>query len=387
MTDRSPTSDVAVIGGGIIGLSIAWRCAQRGLKVTVLDPDPGRGAWHTAAGMLAPVTELHYTETPLLRLNLDSLARYPAFVADLAAETGRDIGFVESGAVAVAWDGADLRALHDLHSFATELGIEAELLTGAGLRDLEPALAPGLPGALLARSDQHVHPRLLHAALHTACIARRVQFVESAAGLLVDKDRVRGVRVATGAIVPARHVVLAAGCWSGRVDGLPPGIAPPVRPVKGQTLRVRLPGRPRLRHVLRATVKGAPVYVVPRADGELVIGASSEEAGFDESPRAGAVYELLRDAQSVLPELSEAVLEEVNTGLRPGSPDNAPIIGPAGIDGLIHATGHYRNGILLAPTTADGVTELIVDGTVPDVLTPFRADRFAVAEPSEGDAE
>jgi glycine oxidase len=385
VADRNRTSDVAVIGGGVIGVAIAWRCAQRGWQVTVLDPDPGRGAWHTAAGMLAPVTELHYTETPLLALNLDSLGRYPAFVADLTAETGRPVGFVETGAVAVAWDGADLRALHDLHAFATELGIEAELLTGAGLRDLEPALAPGIPGGLLARSDQHVHPRLLHAALHAACAARGVQFVESAAGLLVDKDRVRGVRVETGAIVSARHVVLAAGCWSARVDGLPPGVAPPVRPVKGQTLRVRLPGRPRLRHVLRATVKGSPVYVVPRADGELVIGASSEEAGFDESPRAGAVYELLRDAQSVLPELSEAVLEEVNTGLRPGSPDNAPIIGPAGIDGLIHATGHYRHGVLLTPTTADGITELIADGTVPDVLTPFAPDRFAVAEPTEDD--
>ncbi len=387
MADRSRTSDVAVIGGGVIGVAIAWRCAQRGLQVTVLDPDPGRGAWHTAAGMLAPVTELHYTETPLLPLNLDSLGRYPGFVAELAAETGRRLGYVETGAVAVAWDGADLRALHDLHAFATELGIDAELLTGAGLRDLEPALAPGLPGGLLARNDQHVHPRLLHAALHTACAARGVQFIESAAGLLVDKDRVRGVRVETGAIVSARHVVLAAGCWSGRVDGIPPDAAPPVRPVKGQTLRVRLPGRPRLRHVLRATVKGSPVYVVPRADGELVIGASSEEAGFDESPRAGAVYELLRDAQSVLPELSEAVLEEINTGLRPGSPDNAPIIGAAGVDGLIHATGHYRHGILLTPTTADGVAELIAEGTVPEVLIPFSPARFDAAAPTEDDAE
>jgi glycine oxidase len=391
LSDRNPAPDVAVIGAGIIGIAIAWRCAQRGLRVTVLDseldPQRSRGAWHTAAGMLAPMTELHYTETPLLRLSLDSLQRYPPFVAQLTGETGRHVGFRESGAVAVAWDGADLRALHDLHAFARGLDVEAELLTGEQLRELEPALAPGLPGGLLAPGDQQVDPRLLHAALRAACAARGVQFVESTAGVLVDKDRVRGVRVDSGAVVSAGCVVLAAGCWSSRVEGVPVTAIPPVRPVKGQTLRLRLPGRPRLRHVLRATVKGSPVYVVPRDDGELVVGASVEETGFDDSPRAGAVYELLRDAQSVLPELSEAALEEVNTGLRPGSPDNAPVVGPAGIDGLIHATGHYRNGILLTPTTADGVVELIVDGKLPEVLMPFTSARFAVSETNEDDPE
>jgi glycine oxidase len=150
-----------------------------------------------------------------------------------------------------------------------------------------------------------------------------------------------------------------------------------VRPVKGQTLRLRLPGPPRLNHVIRAAVKGTAGYLVPRADGRIVVGATSEEVGFDQQPRAGAVYELLRDAQSVLPELGEAVLEEVCTGLRPGSPDNAPIVGPAGVDGLIHATGHHRNGILLTPVTADGVAALIVDGALPDVLMPFGPLRFA----------
>jgi glycine oxidase len=172
-------------------------------------------------------------------------------------------------------------------------------------------------------------------------------------------------------------VVLAAGCWSHRIEGVPAAASPPVRPVKGQTLRLRLPGRARLGRIVRGWVKGVPIYLVPRADGTIVVGASVEENGFDEQPRAGAVYELLRDAQSLVPELSEAVLDEVSTGLRPGSPDNAPIIGPSAIDGLIHATGHYRNGILLAPVTADGVATLITDGALPVELQSFGMSRFA----------
>ena len=370
-------NDVVVIGAGPIGSAVAWRCAQRGLSVTLVDPDPGRGAWHTAAGMLAPITELHYTETPLLRLNLDSLARYPDFAAEVAAESGLPTGFLPCGTVFAAWDGADFAALCDLQTFAAQLGVDSQLLTGRELRELEPAVAPGLPGALFAPGDHQVDPRLLHAALLEAGRRRGVKLVESSGALLVDHGRVRGVRVAGGAVLAGKHVVLAAGCWSGQVEGVPPDAHAPVRPVKGQTLRLRLPGRPRLGRVLRAAVKGSPVYLVPRSDGAIVVGASVEERGFDQEPRAGAVYELLRDAQSVLPELGEAVLDEVSTGLRPGSPDNAPLVGPTPVDGLIHATGHYRNGILLTPVTADGIAALIADGALPSVLAPFSPSRFA----------
>ncbi|HET8581995.1 MAG TPA: glycine oxidase ThiO [Jatrophihabitans sp.] len=369
-------NDVVVIGAGAIGSAVAWRCAQRGLSVTLVDPEPGRGAWHTAAGMLAPITELHYTETPLLRLNLDSLARYPDFAAEVAAESGLPTGFLPCGTVYAAWDGADFAALCDLQTFAAQLGVDSQLLTGRELREMEPAVAPGLPGALFAPGDHQVDPRLLHAALLEAGRRRGVKLVESPGALLVDHGRVRGVRVAGGAVLSGKHVVLAAGCWSGQVEGVPPDAHAPVRPVKGQTLRLRLPGRPRLGRVLRAAVKGSPVYLVPRSDGAIVVGASVEERGFDQQPRAGAVYELLRDAQSVLPELGEAVLDEVSTGLRPGSPDNAPLIGPTPLDGLIHATGHYRNGILLTPVTADGIAALIADGALPEVLAPFSPSRF-----------
>jgi glycine oxidase len=172
-----------------------------------------------------------------------------------------------------------------------------------------------------------------------------------------------------GTTLAADTVVLAAGAWSGQLAPVP------VRPVKGQTVRLRLAGPHRLAHVVRATVRGTPVYVVPRSDGRLVVGASSEEAGFDLTTRAGAVYELLRDAQSVLPELGEAELEELCTGLRPGSNDNGPLLGPSGVDGLVLATGHYRNGILLAPVTADAIAAYVTDGRLPEVAAPFVLDR------------
>lgn len=371
-------SDVVVVGAGIIGTAVAWRCAQRGLSVIVADPDPARGAWRTAAGMLAPVTELHYTETELLRLNLESLARYPAFAAELTELTGLPTGFRECGTLAIAGDAADLAALRDLHAFGQRLGIDAELLTTAELRDLEPALSPGLAGGLLARGDHQVDPRLLHCAVAAAGELSGVRTVGATAHVDVRGERATGVVLDDGARLAAHTVVLAAGAWSGRA-GLPAGLAPPVRPVKGQTLRLRLSGEPVLRHVVRGAVQGWPIYLVPRDDGRIVVGASAEEVGYDLTPRAGAVYELLRDAQSVLPELGESTLEEVCTGLRPGSPDNAPLIGPSGLAGLVLATGHFRNGILLTPITADAVADLVATGTLPAPVAPFTPSRFEEA--------
>jgi glycine oxidase len=363
--------DVVVIGAGAIGSATAWRCAQRGLSVALVDPDPTRGAWRTAGGMLAPITELHYTESALLRLNLDSVARYPSFVAELTEATGLPTGYRECGTVEVAWDGADLRALQDLHTFGTSLGLTSHLLTARELRTLEPSLAPGLPGGLLAEFDHQVDPRLLHAAQLRAALDLGVTIHASGAHVETRDGRATGVILDDGTALAAGAVVLAAGAWSGQLASVG------VRPVKGQTLRLRLPGAARLTHVVRATVKGSQVYIVPRADGRLAVGASSEEVGFDLTPRAGAIYEMLRDAQSVVPELSEAVLEEVCTGLRPGSADNAPLIGRSDVAGLLHATGHYRNGILLTPVTADAIAQLVAEGAVPDVVAPFAPSRLS----------
>jgi glycine oxidase len=371
------TADVVVIGGGTIGTAIAWRCAQRGLSVIVVDPEPRRGAWRTAAGMLSPITELHYAEEALFRLGRESLAGFPAFVTELEAASGQRVGYWPCGTLSTAWDAADIAAQRDLHALWTSVGAEAQLLSAGELRTLEPALAPGLPGALLAAEDHQVDPRLMHAALVAAAARAGARTVQSSAQVLA-ADRVTGVRLGDGTELRARFAVVAAGAWSTHVPGIPLEMRAPVRPVKGQTLRLRLPGEPRLRHVVRGSVRGHPVYLVPRADGRIIVGASLEEVGFDDTPRAGAVYELLRDAQTVLPELGEAELEEVCTGFRPGSPDNAPIIGPAALPGLVHASGHYRNGILLTPITADAVAELLTGGAVPPSVAPFAPSRFEV---------
>jgi glycine oxidase len=368
MTPSPLRGDVAIVGAGVIGTAIAWRAAQRGLTVTLVDPDSTRGAWRTAAGMLAPITELHYAESALLRLNMESLGRYAAFTDELTAVTGLPTGFRACGTIQVAWDAADLAALRDLHMFATSLGLASQLLTGTQLRTVEPALAPGLPGGLLADSDHQVDPRLLHAALASAAERAGVRTIRCAARSIGP----RAVALVNGEILEADQVVVAAGAWSGQLT------AAPVRPVKGQTLRLRAVSPTTSGRVVRASVKGSSVYVVPRANGEVVVGASSEEAGFDLSPRAGAVYELLRDAQSVLPELGEAELVEVSTGLRPGTADNAPLLGRATPDGPILATGHYRNGILLTPVTADTIAHLLVTGSTEPLIESFAPTRIGV---------
>lgn len=371
------SADVVVLGGGIIGAAVAWQVARRGRSVVVVDRDPVRGAWHTAAGMLAPAAELHPTERPLLALGLSSMSQWPQFAAQLEDESGVTIGYQECGTVVAAWDAADLAALRDQHSLGEQLGVRTELVAGRAMRELEPMLAAGLPGGLYAPDDHQVDPRRLHEALQEAGRRRGVRAVASDGEVEVDDDRVRGVRLLGGEVLACDRVVVATGAWSGRVRGLPDEAQVPVRPVKGQTLRMRLPGRSRIGRVVRGSVGGSAVYVVPRTDGSLVVGASTDEAGFDVDPRAGAVYELLRDARALIPELDEAVLDAVCTGLRPGTPDNAPLIGAGQLEGLLWATGHHRNGVLLTPVTAAVVADLLT-GERPGVdVGPFSPRRFA----------
>ena len=364
------TSDVVIVGGGVVGLSVAWRCAQRGLTVRVVDPAPGTGASHTAAGMLAPVTELHYEGRELLALNLESARRYPAYVAELSDESGRAIDYRECGTVQAAWDAADLAELRALHEFQHTLNVRSRLLTGRELREVEPALAPGLAGGLHAPDDHQVDNRDLVAALLEAARRRGVDLIRhKVAQLDVDDGRASGVTLDNGERVSAGATVLAAGAWSAALHPVP------VRPVKGQTLRLATePGR--YSQVMRGSVRGNPIYLVPRGHGELVVGATSEEAGFDQRARAGGVYQLLRDAQALVPELSEVEFREVSTSLRPGSPDNAPLLGPSDVEGLTVATGHYRNGILLAPVTGDEIARLVVDGAADPVIAPFAPGRL-----------
>jgi glycine oxidase len=379
------SADVVVVGGGLIGLGIAWRAAERGLDVIVVDPTPGAGACSAAAGMLAPVSELHYGERALLQLNLASAGRFGGWAAQLLDRTGLDIGYRTCGTVVIGWDRADLAALRDLHAFQRELGLEADLLSSRELRQLEPDSAPGLPGGLLVPGDHQVDPRQLHAALQAAGTAAGVRLLRRrAVSAVVTAGRVTGVGLDGAELVQCDQLLLAGGAWIGDLDGLPPEVRVPVRPVKGQTLQLRAQTPGLISHVIRGTVRGSPVYLVPRDDGRLVVGASSEEAGFDTRPRAGAVYELLRDAQALVPQVGELELEHVATGLRPGSPDNAPIIGRTELTGLVVAGGHFRNGVLLTPITAEGVAQLLADATVPEELLPFSPQRFARTAPDQG---
>ncbi|MHB1710296.1 MAG: glycine oxidase ThiO [Acidimicrobiales bacterium] len=376
--------DTVVVGGGVIGLSIAWRGASAGMTMSVVDPNPGHGATWAAAGMLAPAGEAHFGEEALIRLNMAAARRWPAFAAELEGFSGRPVGYLAPGTVAVAVDASDRRVIDDVLGFQLELGLSARRLSSLDCRELEPLLAPGIVGGAEFSDDHQVDNRLLVEALLAACrrsgvtmIADRVHTVRSAV------SGVTGVTLAGGGDLAAAAVVIAAGCWSGGLGGLPDGTAPPVRPVKGLTLRVRPSSTaPVLTRIVRGLVHGQSCYLVPRSDGSVVIGATVEEKGFDLSVRVGSVHELLREARSVVPALDEYELMETTTGLRPGSPDNAPIVGPTPIEGLYLATGHYRNGILLAPATADSVIALLQGDPVVDEMKPFRPSRFGVRKGS-----
>ncbi|MFE2722961.1 glycine oxidase ThiO [Kitasatospora sp. NPDC059327] len=380
-------ADVLVVGGGVIGLAVAWRAARLGLRdIAVVDPDPGGGAARVAAGMLAPVTELQYGEEPLLRLGMASNERYAAFAAELTeASGGRDTGYRRCGTLAVALDSDDREELRELHSFHQRLGLDSRWLTGREARKLEPMLAPAVRGGLHVTEDHQVDGRRLAGALVLACERAGVRLHRAeATELLVEDGRAVGVRLGDARTLTADRTVLAAGSRSHLLPGLPAGVLPAIRPVKGQILRLRIPPayRPFLSRNVRAVVRGRHLYLVPRENGELVIGATSEEQGYDTTVTAGGVYELLRDAHEVVPGITELPLVETSAGLRPGSPDNAPLLGPTALPGLVAATGHYRNGVLLTPVTADLVAEYLATGRTPELAEPFSPTRFTTKVPA-----
>lgn len=353
-------ADVVVIGGGVIGLSVAWRASLAGLSVVVVDDDrPGKGSW-AAAGMLAPLAEAMPGEERLLSLSLRSAAMYPAFVEELEAAAGIAVGYRACGSVLVAVDGDDHRWLMELAVLHERLGVVSHRVDRRAARELEPALDPGIRSALVIDGDHQVDNRRLLRALRCAAVNAGVRFESGTAAVILSRGRAAGVRIGSGLAVSAANVVVAAGCWSAGVEGVPVEARPAVRPVKGQILRLRCDStRPFLGRTVRALVHGANVYLVPRVDGEIVVGGTVEDRGFDTMVTAGAVHDLLRDARAVVPEIAECALIEVHAGFRPGSPDNTPIIGQTAVDGLIVATGHYRNGVLLTPVTAEIVAGIL----------------------------
>jgi len=354
----------------------------------VLERDlAGQGTSRVAAGMLAPVVEVEFGEAGrrLLDLGLRSAAMWPTFASELEATTGAQLGLMRTGTLLVAGDEDDARELERQLAFRESLGLAVSRLLPSEARDREPALAPTVRLALEVPDDHSVDPRPVLVALRQACeadgvIVREHSHVER---LELDRTGARavGVVLGDGQRLSAEKVVLAAGPWSGAPAGLPASARVPVRPVKGQLLRLRDPAGPGL---LQRVVRFERGYVVPRADGRYVLGATVEERGFELTPTAGGVYEMLRDAHELVPGISELEIEELSVGLRPGTPDNAPVIGASEVEGLIWATGHYRNGILLAPLTAALVADLLAGSRAPDpILSRCLPGRFA-SSPTTG---
>ncbi len=379
------TADVLIIGGGVIGLAVAWRAAQRGLSVIVADPDPGRGASYAAAGMLTPVAEAAYAERQLFELGRLSLRRYPDFAAELTELTGLPTGFRQTGTLQVGYDADDMAMLAEHALLRESFGAASQRLTGRECRRAEPLLGPAIAGGLLVDDDASVDPRLLTAALLAAAgAAGAVHLPQRATRLRTAGDRASGAELADGTIISASSVVLSAGWASPALAGLPPGSTPPIRPVKGQIVRLRATtatvaarsSPSLLNRTVRGVVQGSPVYLVPRDNGELVLGATQEEMGADTTVTAGGVWQLLRDARAIVPGITELEFAEAAAGLRPGTPDNAPVLGPSALAGLVLAAGHFRSGVLLAPVTADLIAGFLATGVLDEPAAAFGAERF-----------
>lgn len=382
-SSTSPKPRVAVIGGGAIGLSIGWRLAAVGCQVDVFDARAaGRGASWAAAGMLAASLEAEPQEEQLLGLTRASLALWPDFVRELEAAAGMSVGYRSEGTMAVAGTRDEAERLRFNCEFQRSLGLPVEWLSGMAVREREPCLAATIVAGALCASDHQVDNRQLVAALLSAFGGAGGRLREHCpAALVTEGGRVRGIRAA-GRLWPADVVVLAAGAWSAGIEGWPAAVRLPVRPVKGQMVMVQMPAQaPLLRHVVWAP----KAYLVPRRDGRLLIGATVEDRGFDTTVTAGGVFALLDAAWRTLPGLEDLPIIETWAGLRPGSRDDAPILGASPVDGLIIATGHYRNGILLTPITAAAIAALVLTGRMPAVTRGFELDRFnrAAGSPAE----
>jgi glycine oxidase len=373
---------IAIIGAGVVGLGIAWRLAPRA-AVTVFDRGKaGAGASHAAAGMLAACCEAEPGEEALVGLGRESQARWPSFAEELWSVSGIDVELRREGTLVLALTADDQATIAHHLEFQRRLDLPLEWLSAAATRVREPRLAGKIAGALFSPEDHQVDNRKLAQALRIAAEVAGAEFHEHrpVQEIMVQGGQARGVLLEDGTSIAADIVVLAAGAWSRTIGGLPPDRRPPVRPVKGQMLSLRMdPGAPLLSHVLWAP--GA--YLVPRRDGRLIVGGTVEEKGFDDAVTAGGLLTLLEAAWRAVPAVEELPVDEIWVGHRPGSRDDAPILGPGPLDRLFYATGHHRNGILLAPVTADAMARLILDDVLEQAIKPFGLERFLPARAAE----
>ncbi|GAA0314447.1 glycine oxidase ThiO [Kineococcus aurantiacus] len=359
--------DVVVLGGGVVGATCAWRLAEQGLHVLLVDPEPGAGASHAAAGMLAPVSEMHGSEPALLRLGLHAAGGFADHAARVQEASGLGVGYRPTGTLLVALDAGDRARLADVRRRQEQWGLQVERLSAAQCRQREPLLDPAVVAGTLVPGDHQVDPRRLVTAVLRAARERGVEFRRTTGEPAVTAGRVTGVRTPQGEVAAGR-VVLATGARA--------TAHAPVRPVKGQVLRLRGNGSPVPHHVVRGTVRDRAVYVVPREDGEVVVGATTEDLGYDTTVTAGAVRDLLQDACALVPALAELELAEAVARSRPGSPDNLPLIGAGDVEGLVLAVGHGRNGVLLSAVTAQAVTALVTGQDVPPPVAACAPGRF-----------
>ncbi len=362
--------DVIVVGAGLIGLAIAFELAERGAAVRVYDRgEPGRAASWAGAGMLAPYTE-DVADDALLTMGVTSLAQYPAFVERMRGASGLDPHLHLDGIVHAAYDDEQLESLARLARRLGERGVGFDLLDRSSLVSSEPWLGTNVVGGLCIHGEGHVDNRRLGRVLAAACAARGVTIAHaSSVTVECDERRVLGIRTNVG-FTAAQAVVNACGAWAAQLAGPPPSCVPPVEPIKGQMLALSAPAR----FVRRPTwLPGA--YFVPRDDGRLLVGATVERAGFDTSVTAEGIHGLLHSALAGAPSLAGFAVTESWAGLRPGTPDGRPFLGVTPIDGLLLATGHHRNGILLAPATARLIADLL-EGKGGDELEPFGLARL-----------
>ena len=372
---------VLIIGGGVIGLGIGWQLAKAGTDVTIHERgQAGHGASRAAAGMLGPIAEAHSDELKLLKLSNQSLARYPEWVDELETETEMSIGYRAEGTLIIAIGDDEASQLQHTYALQQDLGLKVEWLSGQEARDIEGALSPYVTAAIRCETDHQVDNRLMARALQRAYQGRGGVLHQNSPieRIVIENGTATGVQTQDG-FQAADVCILAAGCWSGQIGGLPDTIIPPVRPVKGQMLALRMQDGVILKNVIRTVVTRypMPVYLVPRRDGRLIVGATTEEVGFDTELTVGGIYELLHGAYEAVPGVYKLPLIETWTGLRPGSGDNEPILGKTPVENLIYATGHYRNGILLTPITAYEISKLILTGETSETIAPFRLDRFS----------
>ncbi len=375
-SNPNESPEVLVVGGGIIGLSTAFMLKNQGINVTVIDPNPTLGTSHYAAGMLAPVMESNPQETDLIDFNIKSREMWDDFHQEITKITGQSIDFREIGTVSVAFNLDDKRYLHEVASFQKKFHLKSEILSTTALRTLEPMLNPSISGGIYAPNDHVVNPRLTLQALKS-CLDLDSLIEDSVTELTVESGKLATVITRNGLRFTPSYVVLATGIRGNNILGMPDELRIDVRPVKGQILRLKALSNDSLpRVIVRGIVNGRFIYIVPRSNGEIVVGATMEEKGFDDTVTAIAVKEMLEDALSVIPGIDEASILEFQSGFRPATNDNAPVVGKSEIDNIIYAFGHFRHGILEAPLTASIVTSIVTEKSIPEEAKVADPNRF-----------